>query len=152
VAHNSGSTSEDLVILSLYLVIMTLFYFNIIMFLSILFSVYSSSIFDIVLIDNKFRHKFVERLVQLQIGLGGRSNVDMVSRLYLPTNTPYFSGHVIDHEGDFYNFVKSSVVHSPNLGQVEPGYLGKDCSVLEFLEVMFLMFRWNIDYAIDDKE
>jgi hypothetical protein len=44
---------------------MTLFYFNIIMFLSISFFSYSSSIFDIVLIDNKFKHKFVERLVQL---------------------------------------------------------------------------------------
>jgi hypothetical protein len=131
---------------------MTLFYFNIIMFLSILFLVYSSSIFDIVLIDNKFRHKFVERLVQLQIGLGGRSNVDMVSRLYLPTNAPYFPGHVVDHEGDFYSFVESSVFHSPNLGQVEPSYLGKDCSVLEFPEVMFLMLRWKIDYAIDDTE
>jgi hypothetical protein len=131
---------------------MTLFYFNIIMFLSISFLVYSSSIFDIVLIDNKFRHKFVERLVQLWIGLGGRSNVDMVSRLYLPVNAPYFSGHVVDHKGDFYSFVESSIVHSPNLGQVEAGYLGKDCSVLEFPKLMFLMFRWKIDYAIDDKK
>jgi hypothetical protein len=104
------------------------------------------------LIDNKFRHKFVERLVQLRIGLGGRSNVDVVSRLYLPANAPYFLGHVVDREGNFYSFVESSIFHSSNLGQVEPGYLGKDCSVLEFPEVMFLMFRWKIDYAIDDKE
>jgi hypothetical protein len=93
------------------------------MFLSISFLVYSNSIFDIVLIDNKFRHKFIEHLVQLWIGLGGRSNVDMVSRLYLPTNAPYFLGHVVDHEGDFYSFVESSVVHFLNLGQVELGYL-----------------------------
>jgi hypothetical protein len=59
---------------------------------------------------------------------------------------------VVDREGDFYSFVESSVVHSPNLGQVEPGYLGKDCFILEFPEVMFLMFRRKIDYAIDDKE
>jgi hypothetical protein len=130
----------------------TLFYFNIVMFLSISFLVYSCSIFDIVLIDNKFRHKFVERLVQLWIGLGGRSNVDMVSRLYLPVNAPYFLGHVVDCEGDFYSFIESSVVHPPNLGQVEPVYLGKDCSVLEFPKVMFLLFRWKIDYAIDDKK
>jgi hypothetical protein len=141
VAQDSGLMSGDLIILSLYLVIMTMFYFNIIMFLSISFLVYSSSIFDIVLIDNKYRHKFVECLVQLRIRLGGRSNVDMVSRLYLPANAPYFLSHVVDHEGDFYSFVESSVVHSLNLGQVEPGYLGKDCSVLEFPEVMFLMFR-----------
>jgi hypothetical protein len=65
VAQDSGLMSGDLIILSLYLVIMTMFYFNIIMFLSISFLVYSSSIFDIVLIDNKYRHKFVECLVQL---------------------------------------------------------------------------------------
>jgi hypothetical protein len=59
---------------------------------------------------------------------------------------------VVDHEGYFYSFIESSVVHSPNLGQVEPGYMGKDCSVLEFPKVMFLRFRWKIDYAIDDKE
>jgi hypothetical protein len=59
------------------------------MFLSISFLVYSSSIFDIVLIDNKFRHKFVERLVQLRIGLGGRSNVDMVFILYLLVNAHF---------------------------------------------------------------
>jgi hypothetical protein len=59
---------------------------------------------------------------------------------------------VVDHEGDFYSFVESSVVYSLNLGQAEPGYLGKDCSVLEFFEVIFLMFRWKIDYAIDDKK
>jgi hypothetical protein len=104
------------------------------------------------LIDNKFRHKFIEHLVQLQIGLGGRSNVEVVSRLYLPVNAPYFPGHVVDRECDFYSFVESSVVHSPNLRQVEPGYLEKDCSVLEFPEVIFLMFIWKIDYAIDDKE
>jgi hypothetical protein len=91
VAQDSRSTSRDLVILSLYLIIMTLFYFNIIMFLSISFLVYSSSIFDIALIDNKFRYKFLERLVQLRIGLGGRSNVDVLSRLYLPVNAPYIS-------------------------------------------------------------
>jgi hypothetical protein len=110
VAQDSRSTSGDLVILSLYLITMTLFYFNIIMFLSISFLVYSTSIFDIVLIDNKFRHKFIERLVQLRIGLGGRSNVDVVSRLYLPANAPYFLGHVVDREGYFYSFIESSVV------------------------------------------
>jgi len=56
-----------------------------------------------------------------------------------------FSGHVLDHEGD--NFIESYIVHSLNLGQVEPGYLGKDCYILEFSEVMFLMFRWKIDFC-----
>jgi hypothetical protein len=43
----------------------------------------------------------------------------VVSRLYLPANAPYFLYHVVDHEGDFYSFVESSVVHSLNLGQVD---------------------------------
>jgi len=97
-------------------------------------------------------HMFVELLVQLRIELGGRDNVDMVSRLYLPANAPYFPGHAVDHKGDCYSFVESSVVHSPNLGQVEPDCLGMDCSVIEIPEVMFLMLRWKIDYAIDDIE
>ena len=124
---------------------MTLCYFNIIMFLFILLLAYSSSIFDIVLTDNKFRHIFVERLVQLRIELSGRGNVDVMSRLQLPANAPYFPGHVVDREGD--SFVESYVIHSSNLGLVEPGYLGKDCYVHEFSEVMFLMFRWEIDYC-----
>jgi len=95
-------------------------------------------------------HMFVECLVQLRIELGGRHNVDMVSRLYLPTNTPYFLRHVVDHKGDCYSFVESSVVHLPNLGQVEPSCLGMDCFVLEIPKVMFLMLRWKTNYAIDD--
>ena len=75
---------------------MTLFYFSIIKFLSSSVLVHSSSIFDLVMIYLKFMHMFVERLVQLWIELGGRDNVDMMSRLYLPTNAPYFLGHVVD--------------------------------------------------------
>jgi hypothetical protein len=88
----------------------------------------------IVLIDNKFRHKFTEHIVEPRIGLGGRSNVDMVSRLYLFANAPYFSSHVIEREGDFYSFVESSVVHSLNLGQVKPSYLGKIALFLNSLK------------------
>jgi hypothetical protein len=42
--------------------VMTLFYFNII-FLFIMFLVCSSSIFDIVMIDYEFMHKFAKRLI-----------------------------------------------------------------------------------------
>jgi hypothetical protein len=56
----------------------------------------------------------------------------VVSRIYLPVNAPYFLSHVVDREGD--NFIESYVVHSPNLGQVEPGYLRKDCYVLDSLK------------------
>ena len=43
-----------------------------------------------------------------------------MSRLYLLVNASYFLGHVVDREGNFYSFVESFVVHSLNLGQVEP--------------------------------
>jgi hypothetical protein len=95
---------------------------------------------------------FIEHLVQLWIELGGRDNVDMVSRLYLPMNAPYFPSRVVDHEGDCYSFVESSVVQPQNLGRVELGFLGMDCSVPKIPEVMFLMLRWKINYAIDDIE
>jgi hypothetical protein len=49
---------------------MTLFYFNTI-FLFIMFLVYSSSIFDIVMIDNKFMHKVVKCLIQYSSELSG---------------------------------------------------------------------------------
>jgi hypothetical protein len=51
-------------------------------------------------------------------GVGGRSCVSVVLRHYLSTNAPYILGHVVDREGDYYSFVESSIVHSPNVGQV----------------------------------
>jgi len=122
------------------------------MFSFSLFLVYSCPIFDIVMIRMKFMHMFVKCLVQLRVELGGRSNVGMVSRLYLPADAPYFLGHVVDHEGGLYSFVESSIVDSMNLGHVQPSCLGMNCSILEFPEVMFLMIKWKIDYAINDKE
>jgi hypothetical protein len=38
-----------------------------------------------------------------------------VLRQYLSASAPYVPGHVVDHEGDYYSFVQSSVVHSPNI-------------------------------------
>ena len=46
--------------------------------------------------------------------VGGRHCVSMVLIHYLPTNTPYVLGHVVDHECD--TLVESFVVHSPNIG------------------------------------
>jgi hypothetical protein len=59
------------------------------MFLFILFLVYSSCIFDIVMISNYFIHMFVKHLVQFWIGLGGRYDVGVVLILNLPRNAPY---------------------------------------------------------------
>jgi hypothetical protein len=71
------------------------------MFLFILFLVYSSCIFDIVMISNDFMHMIAKHLVQLWIGLGGRYDVSVVLILNLPMNAPYILGHqVVDHGCD----------------------------------------------------
>jgi hypothetical protein len=64
-------------------------------------------------------------------GVGGRSCVSMVLRQYLSTSAPYVSGHVVDREGDYYSFVESSVVDSPNIGLVRLSYGVISCSVLD---------------------
>jgi hypothetical protein len=43
-----------------------------------MFLVCSSSIFDIVMIDNEFMHKIAKRLIQYSSGLGGRLYVSEV--------------------------------------------------------------------------
>jgi hypothetical protein len=63
------------------------------MFLFILFLVYSSCIFDIVMISNDFMHMFSKHLVQFRIGLGGRYDVGVVLILNLPANAPYIMGY-----------------------------------------------------------
>jgi hypothetical protein len=79
------------------------------MFLFIMFLVCSSSIFDIVLIDNEFMYMFAKRLALVVRGLSGRLHVSMVLRCHLPANAPYWSGHVVDHRSD--SFVESYIVH-----------------------------------------
>jgi hypothetical protein len=89
------------------------------MFLFISFLVYSSSIFDIVMICNDFMHMFVDSLVQFRIGLGDRNNVGVVLRLYLSTNAPYRLGlELVDRGCD--RPVESSVFHVPFIGPLEP--------------------------------
>jgi hypothetical protein len=115
---------------------MTLFYFNT-MFLFIMFLVYSSSIFDIVMIDNEFMPKIAKRLIQYSSELTDRHYVSMVLRYCLPMDALYMSGHVVDHESD--TLVESFVVHSPYVEQVEP-------SCEESL-ALFLIFLSNVPYA-----
>jgi hypothetical protein len=62
-------------------------------------------------------------------GVGGRSCVSVVLRQYLSTSASYVSGHVEDREGDYYSFVESSVVHSPNIGLVRLSCKVISCSV-----------------------
>jgi hypothetical protein len=102
------------------------------MFLFIMFLVYSSYIFDIVMIDNDFMHMFTKCLAQSSSELSGKGSVGMVIRLYLPANAPYIPGHqVVDRGCDI--FVESYVAHSPNIGQVEPGYKERIALFLIFL-------------------
>jgi hypothetical protein len=83
-------------------------------------------------------YMFAKHLVQFWIGLGGRYDVDVVHILNLPVNAPYILGHqVVDYGCDI--SVESYVAHSPNIGQVEPGYKEKIA--------LFLIFLSNVPYA-----
>ena len=97
-----GSSSIKIGIIS-YLSL--LLYSNCIMSLFIMFLVCSSSIFDIVMIDNEFMYKFAKRLALSAWELSGRSHVGMVLRCYLPANLSYWLGRVVVRDDD-------SFVHS----------------------------------------
>jgi hypothetical protein len=61
--------------------------------------------------------------------VGGRDHVSMVLICYLPTNTLYIPGHMVDRGCD--TTVESFVVHSPNIGHRSRAQLrrkGKLCS------------------------
>ena len=77
------------------------------MSLFIMFLVCSSSIFDIVIIDNEFMYKFAKRLALDTWELSGRSYVGVVLRYYLPVNVSYWPGCVIVRDGD--SFVDSYI-------------------------------------------
>jgi hypothetical protein len=62
-------------------------------------------------------------------GVGDRNYVSMVLRQYLSMSAPYVPGHVVDHEGDYYSFTESSIVHSPNIGLVRLSCGVISCSV-----------------------
>ena len=98
------------------------------MFLFIMFLVYSSSTFDMVMIGNKFMYMFAKRLALFAGGLGGRFHVSMVLRCRLPANAPYWPGRVVDRGSD--SSVESSVFHPPLVGVAEPKLHSKSCYVL----------------------
>lgn len=86
---------------------MTLLYFNN-MFLFIKFLVCSSSIFDVVMIDNVFMHMFAKCLLAHSSELSGCHNVSVVLICCLLADAPYTLGHVVDRRYDTPN--ESSVV------------------------------------------
>jgi hypothetical protein len=80
------------------------------MFLFIMFLVCSTSIYDIVMIDNEFMHEIAKRLIQYSSELSGQHYVSMVLRYCLPVNALYMPGYVVDRGCD--TPVKSFIVHS----------------------------------------
>jgi len=106
------------------------FILNIIMFLFIMFLVYSSSTFDMVMIDNEFMYMFAKRLALFVGGLGDRCHVSMVLRCRLSTITLYWPSSMVDRGSD--SSVEPFVFHPPLVGQVEPKLHRKSSSVLAF--------------------
>ena len=88
------------------------------------------------MIDNEFMHMFAKRLAQYSSGLSGQHYVSMVLKYCLPMDALYTPGYVVDHECDI--LIESFVVHSPNVGQVEPGCEGS--------QALFLIFLSNVPY------
>jgi hypothetical protein len=95
---------------------MTLCYFNVMCAIP-RFLLYSSSIFDIVMINDKSMHLFVELLVYYARMRGSRKYVSMVLRYNLLADSPYTSGHVVDHGRD--RPIESFAVHPPSIRLVE---------------------------------
>jgi hypothetical protein len=54
-------------------------------------------------------------------GVGDRDHVSVVLICYLPMNTLYIPGHVVDHGCD--TTVESFIVHSPNIGHRSRAWL-----------------------------
>ena len=102
-----------------------------------MFVVCSSSMHDIVMIDNEFMHKIAKRLAEYSSELSGRHYVSVVLKYYLSTDALYIPSHVVDHECD--TLVESFVVHSLFVEQVEPGCEGN--------QALFLIFLSNVSYA-----
>ena len=98
------------------------------MSLIIMFLVCSSSIFDIVMIDNEFMYKFAKRLALDARELGDRSHVSVVLRCYLCANVSYWPGRVVVRDSD--SFVDSYIVHPPLIGQAEFVLRSKSCDAL----------------------
>jgi len=83
------------------------------MFLFIVFLVYSSSTFDMVMIDNEFMYMFA-RLAFFVGELSDRCHVSMVLRCRLCAITPYWLGSMVDCGSD--SSVESIVFHAPLVG------------------------------------
>jgi hypothetical protein len=108
---------------------MTLCYFNVMCAIA-KFLLYSSSIFDIVMINDKSTHLFIELLVFYARMLGSRKYVSMVLRYNLLADLPYTPGCVVDRGRD--RPIESFAV-PPSIRLVEQWFLGGSSFVLDLL-------------------
>jgi hypothetical protein len=95
------------------------------------FLLYSSSIFDIVMINDKSMRLFIELLVFYARMLGSRKYVSMVLRYNLLADSPYTPGRVEDRGRG--RPIESFVVHLPSIRLVEQWFLGGSSFVLDSL-------------------
>jgi hypothetical protein len=81
--------------------------------------------------------------------VGGSDHVSVVLICYLPVNTLYILGHVVDRGCD--TPIESFVVHSPNIGHTSRAQLRRkgEVSVLKLPHVMPLMCGYNDDFSHD---
>ena len=91
----------------------------------------SSSIFDIVMINDKVTHLFVELLVYYSSMLGSRDYVSMVLRYDLLADSPYAPGRVVDRRCD--RPIESFAIHPPSIRLVDNGSWDDQVSLLIFL-------------------
>jgi hypothetical protein len=95
------------------------------------FLLYSSSIFDIVMITDKSTHLLVELLVFYAHMLSSRKYISMVLRYNLLADSPYTPGHVVDRGHD--KPIESFVVHPLSIRLVEQWFLGGSSFFLDSL-------------------
>jgi hypothetical protein len=80
----------------------------------------------------------------IMLGVSGKCCVGMVLRKYLSVDVPNVLSHVVDREGHLYSFVESSVVHSLNIGQVEPTCKVKSYSISDPPWQLPLMYEYML--------
>jgi hypothetical protein len=91
----------------------------------------SSSISDIVMINDKFTHLFVELLVYYSSMLGSTDYLSMVLIYDLLAGSPDASGRVVDRRCDMP--IESFVVHLPSVSTIDNGSWEDHVSFLIFL-------------------
>ena len=127
-------------------IVMTILVFILFMFFVIMFTVYFDYILSIASLSLCLCISSYSARSKVH-GVSGRHCVSVVLICYLPADTPYIPGHVVDRGCD--TPVESFVVHSPNIGArwVRLRRKNKLCS--ESFLVISLMCRYEDDLSND---